>query len=217
MGGSTGGYKRAREAIETGLGEQRQIAGEAEQPYAPYQQAGAGGLEAYQQALSQGQDPSQLYSQLLEGYQESPYLQPQLEYGEQAAQRAASASGMLGSGAEQQAAAGRAQALRGQDVQNYLNQVLGLRQQYLGGQAGLGGLGLQAAGGVSGARQQYGQQVGQGYGGIAQSYLGEAQQPTFGEQMLGAVGQIGGAAMPFMLGGPVGGAAALAARGAAGR
>lgn len=202
MGDSTGGYEEARGAIEQGMQEQRGLEQGGEAAFGPYQQAGAGGLDAFRQALAQGQDPSAFINQLMGQYQQSPGYEQQLQAGEQAANRASAASGMLGSGAEQQAAAGRAQGLRSQDVQNYLNNVLGLRQQYLGGQSGLAGMGLKSAEDIMGARQTLGGQLGQGYGGIGQTYIGEAQQPGFFDQLLGTAGTLGGA----FLGGP-GGAA----------
>jgi hypothetical protein len=222
MGGSTGGYDEARQAIYTGLREQKKQQQRAEEPYQPFQpggqyeteysQMGQQDLDAYRQALAQGADPQDLYNRMIGGYRESPEYKAQLEAGQEAANRAAAASGMLGSGAEMQHAAERAQALRGQDVQNYLNRVLGLRQQYLQGQGGLGmgltGRGFQgglqgrlaSARDIANQRMQLGEQMGQAYGGIGQSYIGEAQQPSWLEEALGIGGQIAGAALPFFLG-----------------
>jgi hypothetical protein len=202
MGQDTGGYDKARNSIQNGMQQQQQIANQAGQYFNPYMQAGQGALGAFQGALAQGQDPMALYNQMLSGYRESPEFNAQLQAGTNAANNAASASGMLGSGAEAQAAAGRAQDLRSQDVQNYLNSVMGLRNQYLQGQQSLVDTGMQGATGGANVLNNLGQDIGQGYTGIANSYIGQAQQPGWGSQLLGAAGTLGGA----FLGGP-GGAA----------
>lgn len=201
MGSSSGGYDQAREAIEQGMGQQRQLIGQAQQYFNPYYQAGVGAIGPYQQAVSQGQDPAALYNNMMSGYRESPELQAQIAAGEQGASRAASAAGMLGSGAELKNAASIAQGLRADDVQKYLDRVLGIRNQYLQGEGSLAGMGSQAAGSMGGLYENLAQDIGQGYGGIGQSYIGEAQQPTLGQQILGGLGTAGG----LILGGPIGG------------
>lgn len=203
MGQDTdGGYGQARGAIQQGMGQQIGIEQRGEQAYQPYLGAGQYAIPKYEQALGAYADPNALYQQMMSQYRESPELGAQIQAGEQAAGRASSASGMLGSGAEMQHAAERAQSLRGQDIQNYLNRMMGMRQQYLGGLGGLAGMGERAAGGVGQLTGQLGQEIGQGYGGIARADIGEAQQPGIGGQLLGVAGTLGGA----LLGGP-GGAA----------
>lgn len=203
MGGDTDeGYEQARGAIQQGMQQQRGEEQRAEQAWGPYGGIGGYAIPKYEGALEQGADPSAYLNQLMGKYQESPYLQNQIQAGEQAAGRASAASGMLGSGAEMQAAASRAQGLRSQDMQNYLNRALGLRQQYLGGMGGLMGAGERAAGGIAGERMGLGKELGMGYTGIGQTYMSQAQQPGWGGQLLGAAGTLGGA----FLGGP-GGAA----------
>jgi len=206
MGTSSGGYDEARQAIQQGMGQQQQIEQRGEQAYQPYLGAGQYAIPKYEEALGAYSDPNALYQQMMSQYRESPELQAQIQAGEQAAGRASAASGMLGSGAEMQHAAERAQSLRGQDVQNYLNRMLGMRGQYLSGLGGLAGMGEQAAGGIGQMTGQLGQEIGQGYGGIARSDIGEAQQPGIGGQLLGGLGKIGGTLGGAFLGGPGGGA-----------
>lgn len=215
MGSSTKGYENAEDLIRQSMGEQRASAGRAEDFYrqgiagfSPYSQAGVGGLSEFQRALMESQDPTAYLKKLMGSYQESPGLQANIQAGEQAANRAAAASGMIGSGAEMQNAASRAQALRSQDLQNYLNQALGLRSQYLGGQQGLAGMGMRSAedilkgyGGMAGTEMNLAQMLGQGYGGLAQSEIGKAAQPGWGSQLAGGLGALGG----YFLGGPAGG------------
>ncbi len=201
MGGDTDA-EQARGAIQQGLQQQKAQEQQAEQAWGPYSGLGGYAIPKYEGALEQGADPSGYLNQLMGQYQESPYLQNQLQFGQQAAGRAAAQSGMLGSGAEMQAAAGRAQGLRAEDMQNYLNRALGLRQQYLGGMGGLMGMGEEAASGIAGERTGLGKDIGKAYTGIGQTYMSEAQKPGIGGQLLGLAGTLGGA----FLGGP-GGAA----------
>lgn len=213
MSDTSGGYQEARSDIEEGLKQQRGLAERGVGYYDPYYQAGTGALGAYQSALAQGQDPTAFLQKILQSYRESPELQAQIQYGQQAANRAAAASGMLGSGAEMQHAAERAQALRSQDVQNYLSRILGLRQQYLSGEAGLAGQGLQSAGGINEIFGRLGQNIGQAYTGEAQADIGEAQaEAAQTGQILSLVGTVAGG----LLGGPLGAAAGGALGGAVG-
>lgn len=213
MGGDSGGYEEAQETIGRGMEEQRGLEKGAEQAYGAYGGLGGYAIPRYEQALGQGADPTALYHQFMSQYRESPELQAQIAAGEKGAGHAAAASGMLGSGAEMQAAAGRSQALRGQDIQNYLSRVMGLRQQYLGGMGGLAGMGLQGAQGIAGARMGLGQQLGEGYGGLARSQIGAAQQgggmgSTIGTVAGGILGSFGGPAGAVAgagIGGAIGG------------
>jgi hypothetical protein len=202
MFGRSGGYDEAEDLIRQGMGEQRQLEQGAERGFDPYSAAGAQGLNMFQQALAEGRDPMALLNKYMAGYRESPEFKAQLEAGQEQANRAAAASGMIGSSAEMQNAAARAQAMRSQDMQNYLSQVLGLRGQYLGGEQGLAGMGLRSAEDIMRGRSALGQQLGQGYGALAQSEIAKGQQPSFFDQLMGGVGTIGGA----LLGGPAGAA-----------
>jgi|GEM_PF-2695379 len=113
---------------------------------APYQQAGYGGLQQYMQALQPYADPSQMYSQIMGGYQTSPAAQFQQQEGLKQLQNAMESRGMAGSGQEMKDVLGYSQGLASQDMQQYLQNILGMGQTYLGGEAGLGQIGLGAAG-----------------------------------------------------------------------
>jgi hypothetical protein len=99
----------------------------------------------YLNAINQGQNPVDLYNKFASQYQMSPQAQAQIQQGIEGANRAAAASGMLGSGAEQTAASNISQSVRSDDFNNYMNNVLGLRSQYLGGVGGLEGQGFQGS------------------------------------------------------------------------
>ena len=111
----------------------------------PYMQAGVGGLGAYQNALAGMADPQAYYNKIMSGYQESPTAQYQQQQAIKAATSAGTASGTLGSGELGRQMEQQSQQISSQDMQNYLNNVLGINNQYLSGESGLAGMGQQAA------------------------------------------------------------------------
>lgn len=111
--------------------------GQYEGAFNPYISREPGLYQQYLDAINQGKDPNALLNQFMQNYRMSPEAQAQIAQGTQAANAAATASGMLGSGAEQTAAANRAQSVRTQDREAYLDRLFGIRNQYLGGIGGL--------------------------------------------------------------------------------
>jgi hypothetical protein len=110
---------------------------------APFQKAGVGALGQFQQALGGMADPQAYINKVMGSYQQSPEAHQQIQQAMQAANQAASASGMLGSGAEQTALQKQAQQLTAADQQRYLQNVLGVGGQYRAGLGQLLGLGAQ--------------------------------------------------------------------------
>jgi hypothetical protein len=208
MGGSTQGYDKARDAINQGMGQQQGYANQGVGYYSPFYQAGAGALPNYQNALNQGADPSSYLNNLMSQYQQSPDLQNQINAGISAANNANSASGMLGSTQASKDAASYAEGMRSQDMQNWLSHALGLRQEYLGGEQGLGQMGFNSAAGIGNIFNNLNQDIGQGYGGIGQTYVDQqAQQNNRWNSLGGLLGKGLGLAGGWALGGPAGGAA----------
>jgi hypothetical protein len=110
----------------------------------PFLNAGQSGLTNYQNALSAMANPQQYYQQLMSGYSISPQAQFQQQQAMTAANQAAAASGMLGSGQEQKAMADYTQQLVNRDQQQWLENMLGINNKYLSGEADLGQLGFAA-------------------------------------------------------------------------
>ena len=137
-----GGQEKAAQDLADRI---RQGMGAAQQYLGPYVSKGPQFLQEYQNALEQAQDPANFLNQLMEKYKLSPAAEQQIDVGTQAANRAAAASGMLGSGALQKEVASQAEAIRGEDLQNFLTRVLGLRGQYLSGIGGLNQLGFRGS------------------------------------------------------------------------
>lgn len=121
----------------------------------PYIQRGNTAYQAYIDALNQSKDPAALYNQFASGYKESPEALAQLQVGQKNANNAAAAGGMLGSGAEQTAAASLAQSTRASDFDKYMQNMYNTRSQYLGGQQGLEGQGFNASNNLMQQMQKY--------------------------------------------------------------
>lgn len=209
-GGKEKAAEDAQRRIQQGMDAARQQEQRGEQAFDPYMQNRGDILNQYRQALAQGADPTAFLNQIMSQYRMSPEVQNQINYGTQAANRAAAASGMLGSSAEQQEVASRAQAMRSQDMQNFLNRVFGLRSQYLGGLGGLEQQGFGASRDVANMRDHLGDQLMGGYGqlGAAEGAGDMAKSGALGG-LLGGIGSIAGGLMggPFgaMLGQEIGG------------
>jgi hypothetical protein len=131
--------------LNQGLNSGNQLFGQGMGYLNPFMAREPGLYNQYLTGINQAQDPTQLWNQFASKYQMSPFAQAQIQVGQKNANNAATASGMLGSGAEQTAAANLAQSVRSQDFNNYMGNVLGLRSQYLGGLSGLQQQGYGAA------------------------------------------------------------------------
>jgi len=111
----------------------------------PFITAGQNALPQWQNALNRMQNPTDFMKEIFGTYQESPAAAFERKYGQEGITNAASASGMLGSGALMKSAADYNQALTSRDMQQFLQNALGINQQYMGGLQGLSGMGLQGA------------------------------------------------------------------------
>lgn len=132
-------YEKAR-------GEMERYLPEAQKYLNPFFEAGTGAIPAFQQWLGGMKDPSGFINNLMGGYQESPYAKYQQEQGLRAAQNMGSASGLTGSTPLTQFAQQQAQDISSKDMNQWLQNVLGINTQYGAGQAGLMGQGMQAGG-----------------------------------------------------------------------
>jgi len=124
----------------------------------PYNQMGQQGMQNYSNALSGMANPTAYINNIMSQYSMSPGAQFEMQQGTQAAQNAASASGMLGSGAYGKGMEEFATGLTSQDMQQYLQNALGVQGQYLGGESNLGQMGLNAGSQMNAAAQQAAQQ-----------------------------------------------------------
>lgn len=147
-----GGFPGVMQGLFGHSGRPFEKAGEAYKPYYeeakgyqnPFYQAGQGAMGHYQDWLQSQQDPSKFINNLMGQYQESPYAKYQQQQGMRAAENMGSASGLMGSTPLTQFAQQNAQNISSQDMNQWLQNVLGINTQYGAGQAGMMQQGQQA-------------------------------------------------------------------------
>lgn len=161
----------------------------------PYIQQGNSAYQNFINALMQGKNPQDLYNQFASGYKESPEALAQQQVAQKGANQANAASGMLGSGAAQTAAANLATSVRSEDFDKYMQNMFGIRNQYLGGLGGLESQGFQAAQNDAEMRQKY-------FEDMAKAKAAEDEGRSQGDT--GFLGMLGGIAGDIF-GGPMGG------------
>jgi len=153
----------------------------------PFLNAGTGAIGNYQHWLQGMQDPTKFMNNMMGQYQESPWAKFQQQQGMRAANNVGSASGMTGSTPLMQQAQQNAQNISSGDMNSWLQNVLGINQQYGQGQQNLMGMGQNSANALTGMYQNMGQQMGDA------AYGRKAGQNQDFWNMLGGAGQMAGA------------------------
>lgn len=120
-----------------------QIPGQTNQYYQPYMDAGNDSVKKLMGML--GQNPTDTYNKLGEGYKQSPGYKFQLEQALSSGNAANAAGGMLGSPQHVQQNEELAQDVASKDYEKYMQNVLGLNSQNMQGLSGLAGLGANAS------------------------------------------------------------------------
>src|SRR5258708_30443296 len=163
----SGLFTDAGSPYSSAMGPYSQWMGKAADVQQPWLQAGQQGLGNYQNWLSGMQDPTAFINKTMNNYQQSPWAQNLQNQAIRSGQNAASAGGLAGSTPFAQQLQQNATNISSQDQNNWLQNVLGINTQYGSGQAGLAGMGQNAANTLSGL-----------YGGEAQGigYLAMGQQ-----------------------------------------
>lgn len=132
----------------------------------PWAQFGQNAMGKYENALGKMSDSQGYINGIMNGYQQSPWAKFQMEQGMKGMNNAASASGMVGSGAQMKAAADFSQGLSSRDMQQWFQNNFGVDQQYLGGLNNQLGYGANAANMQAQMAMQQGQNAAQAaYGG----------------------------------------------------
>lgn len=149
----------------------------------PFYNAGQRGLKGYEDWSNSMKDPTGFINNIMGQYQQSPYAKFQMQQGQNAANNAASASGLMGSTPYMQASQDYARNITSQDQNQWLNNVLGVNTQYGGSQGNLMNSGQNAANSLSNMQQQLA-------GNMGAAAFGERQgrQKDFGNMMNGLFG-----------------------------
>lgn len=142
------------------MGPFQQYYGQAANVQNPFLQAGQGALDNYQGWLQGMQNPSGFINHLMGQYQQSPWAQYQQQQSMRAGTNEASASGLIGSSPFAQQLQQNASNISSQDMNNWLQNVLGINSQYGQGQQNIAGMGQNAANTLSGLYSQEGEGLG---------------------------------------------------------
>lgn len=140
---------------------------QAQQYEMPFYQAGEQAIPSYQNWLQTMQNPSQFINQLMGKYQQSPWAKYQTDQAMRMAQNMGSASGLSGSTPLTQFAQQQAANISSQDMNNWLQNVLGVNTQYGRGEQGLINQGADSANYLSN---------------LMQNYMGAQSASAFGQQ-----------------------------------
>lgn len=116
----------------------------------PFIQAGTGAIGNYQKWLQGMQDPTKFMNNMMGQYQESPWAKFQQQQGMRAANNMGSASGLSGSSPLMQQAQQNAQNISSGDMNNWLQNVLGVNTQYGAGEQNLMNMGQNATNSLMG-------------------------------------------------------------------
>lgn len=161
FGNSGKPYKEAGKVLEDYLRRARDTQN-------PFLEMGKGAIPQFDEWLNGMKDPSGFINHLMGGYQESPFAKFQQEQAMRAAQNQGSASGLTGSTPLTQFAQQNARDISSQDMNTWLQNVLGINTQYGAGRQSQIAGGQHAADALSQLYQNFGENLaGAKYGSIA--------------------------------------------------
>lgn len=149
----------------------------------PFYQSGVNSIPQYEDWLKGMSDPSQFINNLMGGYSESPYSQYQQQQSMRAAQNMGSANGLSGSTPMMLQAQQNAQDISSKDMDQWLQNVLGVNTQYGQGLNTNINRGQQSANQLSNIYSNLGNQMGG-----AKYGQGMANQSKFSDLISGLLG-----------------------------
>ena len=157
LGGFLGGmFGDSGAPYEAAQQQYQQYGNKAQEAQNPFYNAGTSAIPQFQDWLKGMQDPSGFINHLMGQYQESPWAKYQQQQGVRNGTNAASASGLIGSSPFAQQLQQNSQNISSQDMNQWLNHVLGINTQFGAGQQGLVGTGQTAANSLT---DMYGKQA----------------------------------------------------------
>jgi hypothetical protein len=169
LGGVLGGlFGHPESAFDKAMQQYKKFGQQAANQQKPFTEAGVSAIPKYQEWLEGQKNPSEFINNLMGNYQESPYANYLQTQSLRAGQNAASASGLTGSTPLYQQLEQNAGNIASQDMNKWLENVLGINTQYGQGQNNL----IQGGQGSANALAQLYQQLGQRLG--EQSYNRDA-------------------------------------------
>jgi hypothetical protein len=178
---------------EDAMKQYREWANKAQNVQNPFLNAGTGAIGKYQDWLGGMQDPSGFINKMMGQYQESPWAKYMQQQSMRAGTNAASASGLSGSTPFAQQMQQNASNISSQDMNQWLQNVLGINTMYGQGQQNLMTGGQNAANALTGMYGNMGRQMGEAaYGKRA------GQDQDFWNTIGGGLGMLGSVAGLFL-------------------
>lgn len=191
-GGQESGYEDLKRALQKARDVTQQYYGQGIGFLQPYQTAGTTALRSALGQLGQQADPAAFIKEAESGFQQTPAQRFEQQQATQAVQNMLEAQGIAGTGAGAQRIAQTVADITGGQQQQYLQNLLGLRQQTLGDLLSTGQLGLGAAGTAARGAFGTGQTLAQLLGQTGQAQYGEDVARGSGiNQLLGTLGGLG--------------------------
>jgi hypothetical protein len=146
---------------EAAMDQYQQWGNKAQGAQNPFLQAGQGAIGNYQNWLQGQQNPSHFLNNLMGQYQESPWAKYQQQQALRMANNMGSATGLTGSSPLQLQAQQNAANISSQDMNNWLQNVLGINTQYGQGQQNLMAGGQGAANALTSLYSDMGKNMGE--------------------------------------------------------
>jgi hypothetical protein len=163
LGGFLGGlFGDSGSPYKDAMKEYERWAGKGEAAQNPFLDMGKGAIPGFQEWTNSMKDPSGFINKLMGGYQESPYAKFQQEQAMRSAQNMGSASGLTGSTPLTQFAQQNASDISSKDMNQWLQNVLGINTQYGQGLNQQIGYGSHAADMLTQMFGDMGRQMGEG-------------------------------------------------------
>jgi hypothetical protein len=163
IGGILGGlFGHSESPYDKAMQQYKKFGQQAANQQKPFTQAGVAAIPQYQEWLQGQKNPTEFINNLMGNYQESPFANYLQSQSLRAGQNAASASGLTGSTPLYQQLEQNAGNIASQDMNKWLENVLGINTQYGQGQNNLIQGGQGSANALTQLYNQLGQQMGQG-------------------------------------------------------
>lgn len=159
----------------------------------PWQTAGQTGLTNYMDMLKRYQNPEEMYNNIMGGWKMSQGTQSRLGGAMDALKNSMAARGMMGSGQEMKDIGKTYEDYAAQDQQQYLNNILGIGQTGLQGNANLSQWGQNAGTNMGGYEMQGAQDITSMMNAIAAAQAAQAaNENKENSDLFGGIGSIVG-------------------------
>jgi hypothetical protein len=125
--------------------------------YEPYAKSGQMSFNDWMGTVKKMQDPTKFYNDIMSGYSMTPAAQYRLKMGLDTVENEAAAAGRLGGSGIKRGITQLSQDIIGQDQHQYLNDILGINNDYLSNAQSGAQYGYDATNSMAGLDQAYGE------------------------------------------------------------